>query len=171
MRVVFAVRQLIALLLLPGAVVVFVPLWIRTSLRVGDSRWAVGDWRAWVARSAGGLLLMAGLVLVAWCVALFARIGQGTLAPWDPTRRLVVAGPYRYSRNPMISGVAFLLAGEALWWGSWRLAAWLTVFVAINHAYFIGVEEPGLVKRFGDEYRRYAAHVPRWIPQRRPWKG
>jgi protein-S-isoprenylcysteine O-methyltransferase Ste14 len=43
----------------------------------------------------------------------FAGEGESTLAPWDPPRRLVVTGPYRFVRNPMISGVIFLLLGEA----------------------------------------------------------
>ena len=111
-----------------------------------------------------------GLALAAWCVALFARIGQRTLPPWDPTRRLVAVGPYRYMRNPMITGVALLLAGQALWSESWKLATWLAVLVAVNHVYFLAIEEPGLVARFGQAYRDYAAHVPRWIPRRTPYR-
>lgn len=165
------VRHLIALVLLPGSVVVLVPAWLRTSFAGADSRWADGSTMAWVARGASLVAFLAGGLLVAWCVMLFARVGQGTLAPWDPTRRLVVVGPYRHVRNPMISGVALLLMGQALWSGSWLLASWLLVFVAINHAFFLGVEEPGLAARFGDDYREYVAHVPRWLPRRTPWRG
>jgi protein-S-isoprenylcysteine O-methyltransferase Ste14 len=69
----------------------------------------------------GGLLCAAGLAMLVWTVSLFVRVGRGTLAPWDPTRRLVVAGPYTRVRNPMITGVFGVIAGEAIALGGWRL--------------------------------------------------
>jgi protein-S-isoprenylcysteine O-methyltransferase Ste14 len=72
-------------------------------------------------------------------------------------------------RNPMITGVAARLAGEALLYGSWALAAWAAVFVAVNHAWFVLIEEPGLERRFGDSYHAYKASVPRWLPSLMPW--
>jgi protein-S-isoprenylcysteine O-methyltransferase Ste14 len=164
------VRHLLAIVALPGNVAIVVPAWIRAAHADVDSRWPDGAPTVWIARSASLVLLAAGLVLFAWCVALFAREGRGTLAPWDPTRRFVLVGPYRHVRNPMISGVAMLLAGQALWSGSWMLALWLVAFVAVNHVFFVLVEEPGLVARFGDAYRTYVAHVPRWLPRRTPWR-
>ena len=71
----------------------------------------------------------------------------------------------------MITGVAAMLAGEALFFGSWVLALWAAVFVAINHAYFVLSEEPGVERRFGESYRSYKANVPRWIPRLTPWVG
>jgi protein-S-isoprenylcysteine O-methyltransferase Ste14 len=167
---VLVLRHLLAVLLLPGMVVVAAPAWVRSALRDGDSRWLDGSWSWWVGRASGVGTLAIGLALAAWCVALFARVGQGTLAPWDPTRRLVVVGPYRHMRNPMITGVASLLAGQVLWSGSWKLATWLAVFVAVNHVYFLAVEEPGLVARFGQAYRAYADQVPRWFPRWTPYR-
>lgn len=111
------------------------------------------------------ILSGAGLALFLWCVTLFARVGKGTLAPWDPTSELVAAGPYRHVRNPMITGVAVILAGESLIWRSSQVALWAAAFVVINHVYFIALEEPGLERRFGERYRRYAATVPRWLPR------
>ena len=163
--------HLLAVLLLPGAVAGVLPAWVRSALVAYDSRWPPDGWLVASARVGAVVLLAFGLGLAAWCVTLFASVGQGTLAPWDPTRRLVVAGPYRYMRNPMISGVAMLIAGQALWAGSWILVAWLAAFLAINHVYFVVVEEPGLRARFGDAYRAYAADVPRWLPRRTPWPG
>jgi protein-S-isoprenylcysteine O-methyltransferase Ste14 len=118
---------------------------------------------------AGSILVLLGLTLLVWTVTLFVRIGRGTLAPWNPTRKLVLAGPYAHSRNPMISGVACTLAGEALALGSLRIATWAALFIAVNHVYFIVFEEPGLVKRFGSEYEEYKRNVPRWILRRQPW--
>jgi protein-S-isoprenylcysteine O-methyltransferase Ste14 len=111
------------------------------------------------------LLVAAGLALVSWCITLFARVGKGTLAPWDPTSKLVAVGPYRYTRNPMITGVGSILTGEALATGSWRLGVWTLIFVALNHIHFLLFEEPGLERRFGEPYLQYKRTVPRWIPR------
>jgi protein-S-isoprenylcysteine O-methyltransferase Ste14 len=119
---------------------------------------------------AGCALAAAGLALIARTIALFARVGEGTLAPWDPPRRLVVSGPYCHVRHPMITGVATVIAGEALALGSAPIAIWWAAFVAVNSVYLPLVEEPILVRRFGDEYERYQRHVPRLVPRRRPWE-
>lgn len=168
-------RHLAAILLLPFVVTVLVPGWLMETrsgfVGVLPAELPASRAVALATHVAGGTLLVAGVALFAWCVLLFARIGQGTLAPWDPTRRLVAVGPYRHLRNPMISGVAAVLAGEALIHRSPRLLAWLLLFLAINQAYFLLVEEPGLERRFGDSYRTYRDAVPRWLPRRRPWRG
>jgi protein-S-isoprenylcysteine O-methyltransferase Ste14 len=114
---------------------------------------------------AGVALAAAGFALWLWTVALFARVGEGTLAPWDPTRRLVVEGPYRRVRNPMISAVLAVLTSEALVLGSPGLVILCAAFVAVNQVYFVAHEEPGLERRFGAEYRAYKSAVPRWIPR------
>jgi protein-S-isoprenylcysteine O-methyltransferase Ste14 len=119
----------------------------------------------------GVLLFLTGLALFGWCVVLFARIGRGTLAPWDPTQRLVIVGPYRHVRNPMISGVAAMLGGEALLSGSLMIAGWLALFLLTNHIYFLVSEEPGLARRFGENYEAYRSAVPRWIPGLEPWRS
>ena len=114
---------------------------------------------------AGVPLACAGFALWVWTVRLFARIGRGTLAPWDPTERLVVEGPYAHVRNPMITGVLAVLVGEALVFGSTAIGIWAALFAAINHIFFLVFEEPSTERRFGDEYRRYEQTVPRWIPR------
>jgi protein-S-isoprenylcysteine O-methyltransferase Ste14 len=119
----------------------------------------------------GGLLVLVGLALVVWTVRLFVTEGRGTLAPWDATTRLVVRGPYRHVRNPMITGVATILAGEAVLFQSWGIAILLAGFVAVNAVYFPLVEEPGLSRRFGPEYDVYRSHVPRWVPRPRAWRA
>lgn len=162
-----ALRHLLAILLLPTMVAIVVPQWVLRSFRAVDSRWPPDGALTIAVESLGVTLIIAGVALVLWCIALFARIGQGTLAPWDPTRRLVAVGPYRFVRNPMISGVAATLAGQALLTGSRLIAIWFVTVVAINHVYFLFSEEPGLEKRFGDEYRAYKRTVPRWIPRLR----
>jgi protein-S-isoprenylcysteine O-methyltransferase Ste14 len=53
--------------------------------------------------------------------------------------------------------------------GSAALLVWFGAFFAVNAIWMPLVEEPGLVERFGDDYRRYKRAVPRWIPRRTPW--
>jgi protein-S-isoprenylcysteine O-methyltransferase Ste14 len=114
--------------------------------------------------------IIVGIYLLASTIRMFARIGQGTLAPWNPTKKLVVHGIYRYVRNPMISGVLIILLGESLLFCSTWVFLWFLFFFIGNHVYFIKSEEPGLIKRFGQEYAQYAENVPRWIPRRTPWE-
>lgn len=123
-----------------------------------------------IAIGAGALLAL-GLAVFASTVSIFARLGRGTLAPWDPPERFVVAGPYRHLRHPMITAVAMVLAGEALLFGSVGISILLACFIAVNAIYLPLVEEPALVRRFGVDYQRYMANVGRWIPRLRPWDG
>ena len=160
-------RQARAIALLPGTVTVLIPvlLVVLTDAVVG---WG-GDGLAVLPVLLGLAAIAAGLALWLWTVRLFARIGRGTLAPWDPTRHLVVEGPYRHVRNPMITAVVTVLAGEAALFGSLPLLIWCLAFLAVNHLFFVIHEEPGLVRRFGDEYRAYRDNVPRWLPRRTAW--
>jgi protein-S-isoprenylcysteine O-methyltransferase Ste14 len=153
-------RHIRAIVLLPGTVAVLVPAVILASGEGFDIGWG----------AAVGLPLIAvGLAVWLWTVQLFARIGKGTLAPWDPTRRLVVRGPYRHVRNPMISGVLAVLVGEAAVLGSLPLLAWFLAFFCLNAIYMPLVEERSLERRFGADYLVYKRNVPRWIPRLRPW--
>ena len=163
-----ALRLVLSIVLLPVTVLIGVPYWLLHAFMGFDTRWGSLSLLTCFPRLAGIALVVLGLALFSWCVSLFARVGQGTLAPWDPTRKLVAAGPYRHMRNPMISGVATILVGEALIWGSWVIGLWACVFAVVNHAYFVLLEEPGLERRFGADYRLYKANVPRWIPRLPP---
>lgn len=163
-------RHLLSIALLPFVATVVVPWWLISRDRLAPLG-PGGSGLQLPGGIGGALLLLAGLALFAWCVLLFARVGGGTLAPWDPTQRLVAVGPYRYMRNPMITGVAMILAGEALLARSKSIAVWLVLFVVINHLYFLAVEERGLARRFGADYEAYRRHVPRWVPRLRPWGG
>ena len=94
---------------------------------------------------------------------------RGTLAPWDPPRRFVVSGPYRFVRNPMISGVVFVLLAEACIMRSRPHAEWAGLFLAINAIYIPLFEEPMLSARFGEPYARYRRAVRRFLPRSRAW--
>ena len=161
------VRHLLAIAILPYVVAVQIPIWIARRNGVVP---ALGSSPAAVALQAAGVgVLAVGLVLFAASLRRFVTEGRGTLAPWDPPRRLVVRGPYRFVRNPMISGVVFVLFGEALVLRSMPHAAWAAGFFALNLIYIPLVEEPMLEARFGESYREYRRHVPRFRPRLSPW--
>jgi protein-S-isoprenylcysteine O-methyltransferase Ste14 len=69
----------------------------------------------------------------------------------------------------MISGVLMTLLGESVVFGSIGIFIWFLLFFIVNHIYFIYSEEPGLERRFGQEYLVYKKNVPRWIPRLKPW--
>lgn len=118
----------------------------------------------------GAICLLVGIFLAISTVRLFPKFGNGTPAPWDSTTKLITSGPYAYVRNPMITGVVLILAGEALLLGSVAIGIWAAVFLVINMLYFPLSEEPGLRKRFGKEYEEYCKNVPRYIPRITPWR-
>ncbi|MDR2946290.1 MAG: isoprenylcysteine carboxylmethyltransferase family protein [Candidatus Adiutrix sp.] len=158
-------RWIIPILVLPVNGVILIPAVVL---------WLSGyQWRANapLLTVLGAALLCAGLGVAVWTMRLFHTLGQGTAAPWEPPKKLVVAGPYCYVRNPMLSSVFVMLAAEALLLNSWAVFAWLAVFFALNMAYFPLVEEKGLERRFGDDYRNYKRHVPRLVPRLTPWRG
>ena len=118
----------------------------------------------------GSVVFISGLLLLIVTIRMFILIGNGTIMPWDPTRKLIVVSVYRHVRNPMILSVITIEAAEAILFASYGIA-WLAVInFVINTIYFITSEEPGLEKRFGSEYLEYKKNVPRWIPRLQPWQ-
>lgn len=159
-------RHLVAIAQLPFMVTVVVPIGLLFLERNRASeRWLP----LWISAVAAGVLLALGLTLFVSTLRLFGTQGAGTLAPWDPTTRLVVAGPYRYVRNPMITGVFAVLLAEAVLFSSPALMLWFFGFVIGNVVYMRLSEEPGLRQRFGPAYDTYADNVPAWIPRTTPW--
>ena len=161
-----------AILLLPFMVTVVIPgviLWLTGSDTLG--LWQSAPATRVTLPFIGCLFVCLGLVLMAATIRLFVVVGKGTLAPWNQTQRLVVQGIYRHVRNPMISGVMFILFGEAILAASLPLSIWFVIAVVVNAVYIPLSEEPGLAKRFGEEYLTYKQNVPRWIPRLRPWDG
>jgi protein-S-isoprenylcysteine O-methyltransferase Ste14 len=158
-----------AIIVLPGTVLFVIPAVILLILQDSKFEPKIASptriW-FWLALWAGSV----GLALSVWTTTLFMKFGQGTPAPWDPPKKLIIRGPYRYVRNPMITGVLLMLSAEALLLQSWPVGIWMMLFFIGNAIYFPLVEEKGLEKRFGNEYRNYKANVPRWIPRLRPWR-
>ena len=123
-------------------------------------------WRGVRLPEAGAPLTVVGLALVMWCHTLFLEIGRGTAHPFAAkTQELVIVGPYRYVRNPMMWGVGSLLAGSALWLGSAGLWVALAVFLTFILPFVPYYEERDMERRFGEAYRDYCRRVPRWVPR------
>jgi protein-S-isoprenylcysteine O-methyltransferase Ste14 len=112
----------------------------------------------------GMVVAAAGAAVALWCILSFALIGRGTPAPFDPPRRLVVRGPYRYVRNPMYLGAGLALAGAALFYGTGVLWAYAAGFLVLTHLLVLLYEEPTLRKTFGADYEAYCRQVRRWWP-------
>jgi len=159
-----------AILILPGNVLAVIPalvLWLTSDGRFAGQVSSPVQYQFWLAL----LLLVPGLGLSIWTARLFLAKGEGTPAPWDPPKKLVVRGPYRYVRNPMITSVLISLTAEAIYFHSWPLLIWMVIFFLANAIYFPLFEEKGLEARFGAAYVSYRNNVPRWIPRLSPWSS
>jgi len=116
------------------------------------------------------LPLIAGAYIALRCVFAFAWTGIGTPAPWDPPRRLVISGFYRYVRNPMYIGASLVVIGETALWGSLTAGLqYLLVFASLVALFVVLYEEPALRSQFGAEYEGYCRNVPRFLPRLTPW--
>ena len=161
-------QQLTSILILPFNVLITIPVLIYNFTK-NDEFYFLGGLPNWVNIPIGLLALVIGLTLMYQTISLFQKKGKGTLAPWTPTQKLVVEGPYRYVRNPMISGVLCVLIAESWFMKSAFIFFWALFFFTINYIYFIVKEEPDLAKRFGADYEEYRKNVPRWVPRSSPW--
>lgn len=152
------IRNLAMIILFPGTVTVYIPYRILTPVSFpGPSVWANYQFAAALLVAIGGAILLKSI----WS---FARVGSGTLAPFDETRTLVVTGLYRYVRNPMYVGVMLILLAEAWFFLSQRLLMYAGLCFVIANLLIIGYEENRLRHKYGDEFRQYCKHVRRWIP-------
>ncbi len=154
------IRNLIFTILQPGIVAGLIPYLILGD-KVNDI--FVQQLFSPELHNSGIIIFLIGLVIMLTCIINFAVKGKGTLSPADPTKKLVISGLYRFSRNPMYVGVTLILIGEAIFFQSVQLLIYsLLVFLAFN-IFTILVEEPRLKKDFGEEYNRYCKKVSRWI--------
>jgi protein-S-isoprenylcysteine O-methyltransferase Ste14 len=153
-------RAVVYATLFIGFFLIFVPARVLTSSGIIAPP-TFGPWQA-----AGMLLAAAGAALALSCVLTFALVGKGTPAPFDPPRRLVVRGPYRFVRNPMYIGAALAMTGAAIYYRSIALFAYVVVFLLVTYLFVVTYEEPTLRRTFGKDYEAYCAKVGRWWPGR-----
>lgn len=115
------------------------------------------------AQVIGAFVTIVGTALAVWCILMFVFVGRGTPAPFDPPRRLVVGGPYRFARNPMYIGGGVAILGAALFYQSYALLIYAASFFLLTHLFVIGYEEPALRRRFPHQYAVYCSKVGRWL--------
>lgn len=156
MKLFLALRALFFVALLPGVIAGYVPY--RLLLRSGPP----GLPEAGVSSIAAFALIAAGVLVLLRCVWDFFASGEGTLAPVDPPRHLVVRGLYRYTRNPMYNGVGAILLGEAWLFRSGAVLRYAALVLAAFHLFVVLYEEPALETRFDGAYLEYRRRVPRW---------
>jgi protein-S-isoprenylcysteine O-methyltransferase Ste14 len=148
-------KTLVFTVFVPGTVAGYVP-W---RLRRGAA--AVTGVEAWAAL---GVIAIGIAVYVHTAFWGFALIGSGTPAPIAPTKILVVKGLHRFVRNPMYLGVALVIGGQAWLFHSLHILIYMACMLTVAHLFVVVYEEPTLRRQFGEEYDRYRATVPRWIP-------
>ncbi len=110
--------------------------------------------------------LLIGLGILVWATICQLTIGHGTPAPNAPTQKLVIVGPYRYTRNPIELGALFYYFG-----GGWLIGSTshgiicLVLALILGSSYHKFIEEKELLLRFGDEYKIYRNNTPFLIPK------
>jgi protein-S-isoprenylcysteine O-methyltransferase Ste14 len=116
------------------------------------------------------VLALAGLGLSIWSIVYMRTVGQGN--PMDAfnhevaprTKHLMTEGPYRLSRNPMLSGIFLYLIGCGLWLMKWQAALFFVAFVLVMLLQ-VRSEEKRLQRDFGNEYEQYCRRTGRFFPK------
>jgi protein-S-isoprenylcysteine O-methyltransferase Ste14 len=148
------VKTVIFTILVPGTVAVIVPRNIASDAATPT-----------LLSSIGFLPMALGAAIYFWCAWDFAVAGQGTPAPVDAPKHLVVRGLYRFVRNPMYVGIQLVLTGESAAFRSLRILIYAAIVFVFFSLFVILYEEPALTRKFGAEYEQYKRSVPRWIPR------
>jgi len=131
--------------------------------------WAL-DWRLdpprlvpWPWAWLGVLLILAGISLANWAIRIFVR-HDTTHDVRERPSRLVLEGPYRFTRNPMYVGITAILLGIGLLTGTWPLLALPPAgFLLLVTVFFIRREERIMERAFGAEYDEFRRRVRRWL--------
>ena len=158
------VRSAVFTLVVPGTMAGLIPYSLTGWRRIGDLFGLPGIWVG------GVVLILLGLPVLLAAIYKFASDGLGTPLPMAPTQTLVGTGAHRYVRNPMYLAVATVILGQALVLGQPVLLWYLVFFVLASSAFVYFYEQPALTRQFGDEYRRYCASVPAWVPRVTPYR-
>lgn len=132
-----------------------------------ERRWQLGV--AFGSVPVGVVLFVLGGALGIWSAAVMSSQGGGTPLPSAMPNRLVIAGPYRFVRNPMAVGSILQGVAVGVLWSSWLVAAYAIAGAVLWHVVVRPEEEADLEERFGDAFRRYRDGVRCWWPRWRPF--
>jgi len=105
---------------------------------------------------------VAGLALTGAALGAFRRTGQDP-KPWKTTPEFIATGPYKWSRNPMYTGMALLQAGIAFGLANGWLLVLVPVVLAVIYMVAVRPEEAYLEEKFGESYRTFKRTVRRWL--------
>lgn len=154
-----------------GSFLVLIPM----TLAALEKRWAVALPFPSFAGPAGLAVLLLASALGLWSAVVMATRGDGTPLPSAMANRLVIAGPYRWIRNPMAVAGIVQGIGVGLVLQSWLVVAYAVAGSAVWNYVVRPLEESDLAERFGEEFQRYRDTVSCWIPRapgiRRPIRG
>jgi protein-S-isoprenylcysteine O-methyltransferase Ste14 len=121
-----------------------------------------GIWR-WVTFVVGMVLMVSGIALRQWSIALLGRSFTVDVRV-QAGQTVVDTGPYRWVRHPSYTGMLITFAGIGLALGNGLSLACAVLVPSIGLVQRIRVEERALLDGLGDPYRRYAAGRARLIP-------
>lgn len=123
-------------------------------------------WLDWAPHHSAALpLFLAGAALYLACAWLFGAHGRGTPAPFDPPRKLVMRGPYRWVRNPMYLALLLVVLGEVVYFADLTLLLYSVFLASAFQVLVVVVEESALRRRFGAIYSDYCNVTNRWLPK------
>jgi protein-S-isoprenylcysteine O-methyltransferase Ste14 len=154
-------KTLLFTVVVPGTVGGWLPQWLLGERHTGIP--CPLHFAQWI----GLVPLAVGVAVYLWCAWDFAAKGLGTPAPVDAPRKLVIAGLYRYVRNPMYLGVLLVIVGQAIFYGSRTVLVYMIGVALVFHMFVFFYEEPELHRLFGVEYEGYCQRVGRWLPRLR----
>ncbi len=114
------------------------------------------------AESAGYTLVIGGFAIAAWGMITFAR-AHTAIIPSKPASSLVETGPYRFTRNPMYTGMTVAYLGGMLLLNTWWAVIFLPLVLLLLFRFVVKREERYLYAEFGTAYDEYRKRVKRWI--------
>jgi steroid 5-alpha reductase family enzyme len=116
------------------------------------------------------ILLLFGLLFALWSIVVQNRIGKGgpleavNIEVSPKTHNLVVTGPYKYTRNPMLFGTCIYYYAVAVYLDSVIALAIVALFMTFMLIFVKLTEEPRLLKEFGSDYEEYRQRVSMFVP-------
>ena len=113
-------------------------------------------------RDVGYLLVLIGVGIAAWGMVTFSR-AHTAIIPMKPASSLVETGPYRFTRNPMYTGITVQYLGGAFLLNSGWAMIFLPVVLLLLYRFVIRREENYLSAEFGEAYTSYRSRVKRWM--------
>lgn len=107
----------------------------------------------------GGTIALIGVIVRGWASGHISK-----------NERLATSGPYAHTRNPLYFGSFLIAAGFAIA-AHWGLLLVVVAFFVLIYAPTMERERANISGRFPEEYERYAANVPAFVPRPTPWRG